>query len=146
MTNLHALSPRQLKAAVREATYPNSEAERETIATADAAANAVIARHARLMQADAVERLETGAALLTLAAELEDTMSFDVRAQLNRGANPSELAPTYERIESGVQKVISDLRHEAAKADLLADRLESPEDDYERLLERLPALRRGVQW
>ena len=146
MINLNALSPKQLKEAVREASYPNSQVEADTIAAADRAADAVIARHAGLLQTDAVERLDIGASLLRVAAELEDNMSYDVRAQLNRGADPSEQAPTYERIEVGVQKVIADLRQEAAKADLLADRLESPEDDYERLLERLPALRRGIQW
>lgn len=146
MVNLSALSPRQLKAAVREASYANTQVESETIAAADAAANAVVARHERLMQADAVERLEVGSSLLRVSAELENTMSFEVRAKLNRGADPSELAPTYERLENGITKMIAELRQEAAKAELLADRLESPEDDYERLLERLPALRRGIQW
>ena len=146
MVNMNSMSPRQLKAAVREANYPNSEVERETIAAADAAADAVVARHERLMQADAVERLEVGSSLLKESAELESAVLHDVRGQLSRGTDPSELAATYERLEVGVQRMIADLRREAAKADLLADRLESPEDDYERLIERLPALRRGIQW
>ena len=146
MVNLNALSPRQLKTAVRESTYPNSEVERQMIAAADAAANAVVACHERLMQADAVERLEVGSSLLRVSAELENTISFEVRAQLNRGGDLSELAATYERLESNLQQTVAHLRQEAAKADLLADRLESPEDDYERLLERLPALRKGIQW
>ena len=144
--NLNALTPRQLKEAVREASYPNSEVERATIAAADKAANEVIARHTRLLNVDAAERVEQGTSLLRVATELDEAMSFDVRAGLNRGAKPTELAATYERIESGVQKMIAELRQEAARAELLADRLDSPEDDYERLLERLPALRRGIQW
>lgn len=146
MVNLNALSPKQLREAVREQRYANSREESETIRAADAAADAVIARHAGLLQADAAERLETGASLLRMANELDEAMAYDVRALLAGGASPTETASTYERIESGVQKMISSLREEAAKADLLANRLESPEDDYERLLERLPALRRGIQW
>lgn len=146
MTNLNALSPRQLKEAVREAAYPNQTIERDTIAAADKAADAVIARHAGLLREESGERMEHGAALLRVADELESAMLHDVRAQLNRGGSPGQLAAKYERIESGVQKMIGELRQEAAKAELLADRLESPEDDYERLLERLPALRRGIQW
>lgn len=146
MVNLNALSPRQLKQAVREASYPNSEVEREVIARADAAADAVVARHERLMQADAAERIERGTSLLRVADELDSAVLHDVRAQLERGANPTELAGTYEHLESGVRKMVAELRQEAARAELLADRLESPEDDYERLIERLPALRRGIQW
>ena len=144
--NLNALSPRQHKQAVREAQYPNSEVERQTIAAADSAADAVIARHTGLLNADAAERIEQGGSLLRVADELDSTVLHDVRAQLERGANPTELAATYQRLEAGVQKMIGELRHEAAKAELLADRLENPSDDYERLLERLPALRRGIQW
>ncbi|MER3389677.1 MAG: hypothetical protein RJQ01_06550 [Microcella sp.] len=144
--NLNALSPRQLKQAVREATYPNSEVERATIAAADSAADAVIARHTGLLNADAAERIEQGGSLLRVADELNSAMLHDVRAQLQSGANPTALAATYQRLETGVQKMVAELRQEAARAELLADRLESPEDDYERLIERLPALRRGIQW
>ena len=146
MTNLNALSPKQLKEAVREASYPNTQIERETVAAADKAADAVIARHAGLLREESTERMEHGAALLRVADELDEAMSYDVRVKLTRGANPAGLAATYERVESDVQKMVAELRQEAAKADLLADRLDSPEDDYERLLERLPALRRGIQW
>ncbi len=146
MTNLNALSPRQLKEAVREASYPNSQIERETIAAADKAADAVIARHAGLLREESGERMEHGAALLRVADELESAMLHDVRAQLNRGGSPGQLAAEYERIEGGVQKMVADLRQEAAKADLLADRLDAPDEDYERLIARLPSLRRSIQW
>lgn len=146
MVNVNALSPKQLKEAVRTATYPNSQVEQATIAAADKAADAVIARHTGLLQADAVEHLETGASLLRIADELDEAVTYDVRAELDRSGNLSELAATYEHLEAGVQKMIAELRQEAAKAELLADRLEAPDDDYERLLERLPALRRGIQW
>ena len=144
--NLNALSPRQLKQAVRESTYANSQLESETIRAADAAADAVIARHTGLLNADAAERIEQGGALLRVADELNSAVLHDVRAQLQSGANPTELAASYQRLETGVQKMVAELRMEAARAELLADRLESPEDDYERLIERLPSLRRGIQW
>jgi len=144
--NLNALSPRQLKEAVREQAYPNSEVERATIAAADKAADAVVSRHANLMQADAREQIETGSALIQAATDLENTMSMEVRVQLDLGTAPSAVAATYERIESDVRRKVADLRHQAAAADLLADRLEDPEDDYERLLTRLPSLRRSIQW
>jgi len=139
-------SPRQLKAAVREAPYSNSEVERKTIADADAAADAVVARHATLMQTEAVKQMEDGKLVLEAAAELANALSTDVRTELALGVDPSQLSATYERLESGIRTKITELRREAAKADLLADRLDSPEDDYERLIERLPALRRGIQW
>jgi hypothetical protein len=145
MINLSALSsPRMLKEAAREASYPNSQVEAEVIAAADAAANAVVARHRNLMEADAVERLENGEALLRVSTDLENALSYDVRVKLQRGGNPTELAKTYTAVESDINKMIATLRHEAAKASLLADRLEDPESDYERLIERLPALRRGI--
>lgn len=143
---LDAFSPKQLRETVRAATYPNSQIERETIAAADRAADAVVARHASLLQADAVDRLDNGASLLRIADELEVAMTDDVRVELTHGADPSAMAATYERLEHGVQQMVAVLRQDAAKADLLADRLESPEDDYERIVERLPALRRAIQW
>jgi hypothetical protein len=147
MIDLKAISsPKLLRETVREQTYPNSQVERATIAAADAAADAVVARHAALMQADATERIESGTALMAVTAELESTLAADVRDRLDEGTDPTALAATYERIEHAVRTKIAELRHEAAKAELLADRMESPEDDYERLIERLPALRRGIQW
>ena len=144
--NYNSLSPRQLKEAVREANYANSQVEREAISAADAAADEVVARHAGLLRAEAVERLDNGASLLRVAGELDDAMVQEVRWELTRGADPVTLSATYERLESGVQKMVAELRQVAAQADLLADRIDSPEDDYERLLERLPALRRGIHW
>jgi hypothetical protein len=145
MINLSALSsPRMLKEAAREATYPNTQVEREIIAAADAAADAVVARHRTLMEVEASERLETGESLMRVSVELENTLSYDVRVKLQRGGNPTEIAKTYTEVEGGITKMIAELRYEASKAELLADRLESPEDDYERLIERLPALRRGI--
>lgn len=147
MIDLRAIaSPSQLKAAVREASYPNSETERATIAAADAAADAVVARHATLMQTEAVKQMEDGKLVLDAAAELANALSTDVRTELALGVDPSQLSATYERLESGIRTKITELRREAAKADLLADRLDSPEDDYERIIVRLPALRRGIQW
>ncbi len=147
MINLNAISsPRLLKATVREQAYANSTVERETIAAADAAADAVVARYTNELRVEATERMERGSALLTDAAELNKGMVFDVRAELDRGGDLTALAATYERLESRTRSKITELRQEAAKAELLADRLDSPEDEYERLIERLPALRRGIQW
>ena len=147
MTNkMQILSPKQLKAAVREANYPNSQLERETIAAADKAADTVVHRHTVLLREEAAERIEEGAAMLRIADELNSAMVSDVRVELSRGMNPAKLAATYERIEKGVQDLIAELRHEADRADLLADRLDNPEDDYERILDRFPALKVGVQW
>ena len=144
--HFHALSPRQLREAVRAASYPNSETERKAIATADKAADEVVHRHTMLLREESNERMEHGAALLRVADELNSTMIHDVRAHLDSGGNPKELAATYERVEHGVKDMIASLRHEADKAELLADRLDSPEDDYERLLTRFPALRQGFRF
>ena len=147
MIDLKAISsPSQLRAAVREASYANSETERATIAAADAAANAVVARHTTLMQTEAVKQMDEGKLVLDAAAELANTLSTVVRTELALGVDPSQLSATYERLESGIRTKVAELRREADKADLLADRLDSPEDDYERLIARLPALRRGIQW
>lgn len=145
--NLNAISsPQLLKETVRAQRYPNSQVERETIAAADRAADAVVSRHANLMQADARERIEYGASLVSAAEELHQVMVDDVRVELSLGTAPSVLAPVYERIEADMKKAIAELRQEAARCDLLADRVEDPAADYERLIERLPALRRGIQW
>ena len=147
MIDLKAIaSPSQLRAAVREASYANSETERSTIAAADAAADAVVARHATLLQTEAVKQMDEGKLVLDAATELANALSTDVRTELALGVDPFQLSATYERLESGIRTKIAELRREAAKADLLADRLDSPEEDYDRLVTRLPALRRGIQW
>lgn len=146
MSGLIAHSPKALREMVRQGSYPNSEIEGETIARADAAADAIVQRHTTIMRTEAVELIEEASSMVRVADELVLAMVNDVRVELDSGVDPRKVAVAYSRLESDTHKMIASLRHEAAKAELLADRLEDPAEDYERLVSRFSALRQPIAW
>ena len=136
-------NPDELRLAVRTAVYPNSEAEKETIARIDKA----VFDRTRVYETQAVENaeifVEETQVHVTAADEIVTELRREIRFRLAEGSADAggATADRYETLRLMAEQAIGALEHAEREAEWHAAKCESPYENYIALTKKWPTLR-----
>jgi len=141
------MNPHDVRVAARIATYPNSTAERETIARVDREVFDRVAAHERVMVQNANEWLTAADVHHKAGDALEDALRDDVRSAADRSTArvDKDLARRYQDLKRDAERNIAHLEHLAREAEFHAARLERAYDEWLRIVSKYPQLMPSIE-
>ncbi len=137
------IDPHAARVAARQASYPNSTVERDTIRKVDDAVFDRVRPFEQEMVRNAREWIGNADVHDQAGSALEDALREDVRRLADRSDTTvdQDLAARYRALARDAEKAIRQLEAQATHAEFTAARLESPYDEVMRSTRKYPVIR-----
>jgi hypothetical protein len=140
------MHPHDIRIAAREAAYPNSQTESETVARVDGEVFDRVRLHEHQIVRAAQQFVDDQKVELLAAEDTMTRLRQSVRYAIEEGADVTpDLAKEYEFYRHRAETVLAALRRAESQAAFHSGRLNDPYGAYMALIRRYPMLNREIR-